>query len=174
MDNASDQDLISSALAGSSQAFSVLLERHYELIYRIAFKWCGNRADAEDVAQEVCVKLASVLKSFDGRAAFTSWLYRVTLNVVRDMQRGRKRQTAKADALASVAQTEQAADQEMETTASQIWQAVAGLPDKQRDAVMLVHAEGLNHAQAADILDCKESTVSWYVHEAKKALKALL
>jgi RNA polymerase sigma-70 factor (ECF subfamily) len=55
-----------------------------------------------------------------------------------------------------------------------LWAAVAELPEKQRDAVFLIYSEGRNHAEAASILNCAESTVSWHVHEAKKRLKGAL
>jgi len=169
-----DSELIADALAGRSQAFSALLDRHYMTIYRIAFKWSGNREDAEDIAQEVCVKLASILSSFDGRSAFTSWLYSVTLNAVRDHQRRNKRCQAKADAYSMVVENAAPADQEMATTLGQMWQAVKDLPARQRDAVLLTSAENLTHGEAALVMGCKESTVSWYLHEARKALKDLL
>lgn len=174
MADPTDSQLIEQALAGSSPAFAALLDRHYLTIYRIAFKWSGNQADAEDIAQEVCVKLASVLSTFDGRAAFSSWLYRVTLNVVRDHQRKCQRQKAKADAYAEVTQVSAPADQEMAATLGQMWQAVKGLPARQRDAVLLTSSENMTHGEAAAVMGCKESTVSWYLHEAKKALKDLL
>ena len=80
----SDETLVARARGGDRKAFSELIERHYDFIHRTACKWLGRRQDAEDIAQEVCVKLSTAIQSFDGRAAFTSWLYRVTLNVVRD------------------------------------------------------------------------------------------
>ena len=169
-----DLVLVNRAVAGDREAFSTLIERHYDLIFRTACKWCGRRSEAEDIAQEVCIKLASVLKSFDGRAAFTSWLYRVTLNAVRDMQRSQKRRGRQITQLAEVSLSEQPPDQEDAATSRQLWAAVQRLPDKQREAVMLVYAEELNHAAAAEIMGCKEATVSWHVHEAKKTLRGLL
>ena len=56
----------------------------------------------------------------------------------------------------------------------ELWQAVRQLPDKQRDAVLLIYGEGLSHAAAADVLGCAETTISWHVHEARKRLKVLL
>ena len=56
----------------------------------------------------------------------------------------------------------------------ELWTAVRALPDKQRDAVLLVYGEGLSHAAAGDVMACAEATVSWHIHEAKKRLKALL
>jgi RNA polymerase sigma-70 factor (ECF subfamily) len=166
--------LITLAQAGDRRAFGTLVERHYELIFRTAYKWSGSRADAEDIAQEVCVKLATALPGFDGRSAFATWLYRVTLNAVRDVQRAKARQGRNAAALTLVTPEQHAAEQEAATAANELWAAVRRLPEKQRDAVLLVYAEDLSHAAAATIMGCKEATVSWHVFEAKRALKGLL
>lgn len=173
-DVTADSVLISGAVGGDRRAFAQLVERHYDFIYRTAWKWCGKASDAEDVAQEVCIKLASVLKSFDGRSAFTSWLYRVTLNAVRDMQRSRARRGRHIDRYAEVAPDEYLPDQEDSAAAKELWAAVRGLPPQQRDAVLLIYAEGMSHAEAGVIMGCKEATVSWHVHEAKKTLRGLL
>ena len=169
-----DETLIAKALGGDRRAFGLLVERHYDFIFRTACKWCGKVSDAEDVAQDVCVKLASILKSFDGRSAFTSWLYRVTLNAVRDMQRARSRRGRNVDRYAVVAPDEYLPDQEDSAAAKEMWDAVRRLPDQQRDAVLLIYAEGMSHAEAGVIMGCKEATVSWHVHEAKKTLRGLL
>ena len=68
---ADDEALIRAAQAGDAQAFEQLLERHYETLYRFAYKWCGNRADAEDVTQQACVKLARALASYRFESTFT-------------------------------------------------------------------------------------------------------
>ena len=171
---AQTSELIKRAVNGDAEAFAVIIEGHYDLIYRTAYKWCGSRTDAEDVAQDVCVKLAAALKSFDGRSAFSSWLYRVTLNAVRDMQRARGRHDRKAGALALVSPDDAPPEQEDATAASELWQAVRTLPDQQRDAVLLVYAEEMSHREAGEIMGCKEATVSWHIHEAKKTLRGLL
>lgn len=166
--------LVVRAQNGDAEAFGELIEDHYDLIHRTAWKWCGNRADAEDVAQDVCVKLGSALKGFDHRSAFSSWVYRITLNAVRDMQRAGKRRGKYADAYAEVSPEDQPADQEEAATNRQLWAAVRELPEKQRDAVLLVYAEELSHAAAAEIMGIKEATVSFHVHEARKTLRGLL
>ena len=168
------ESLVLLAQRGDRSAFAELIGQHYDLIYRTAYKWSGNRADAEDIAQDVCVKLGSVLGSFDNRSAFSSWLYRITLNAVRDMQRARTRRGRHVDALAKVSPEDYPPDQEDATAARELWTAVRALPEKQRDAVLLIYAEDLNHAAAADIMGCKETTVSWHIHEAKKTLRGLL
>ena len=166
--------LIALAQGGDRRAFGTLVEQHYDLIFRTAYKWSGNRPDAEDIAQEVCVKLASALSSFDGRSAFATWLYRVTLNAVRDVQRGKARRGRNIEALTMVSPEVAPAEQEDATAAGELWAAVRRLPEKQRDAVLLVYAEDLSHAAVATIMGCKEATVSWHIFEAKRALRGLL
>ena len=173
-EEAPDDVLVARAKAGDRTAFGELCERHYDFVFRTACKWSGKRADAEDIAQDVCVKLASALASFDGRSAFTSWLYRVTLNAVRDMQRVQSRRGRHVDRFAELNPEEAPPEQEESATAKELWAAVRALPDKQRDAVLLVYAEEMNHAQAGEIMGCRETTVSWHIHEAKKTLRGLL
>ncbi len=168
------QALVVRARNGDADAFSELIEEHYERIYRTAWRWCGHRDDAEDIAQEVCVKIGQAIAGFDGRSAFSSWVYRITLNAVRDWQRAGSRRGRYADAYAKVSPADQAADQEEAATSRQIWAAVRTLPEKQRDAVLLVYAEELSHAEAADIMGIKEATVSFHVHQARKTLRGLL
>ena len=170
----SDATLVARAVSGDRMAFSELVERHYDFIYRTACKWLGRRQDAEDIAQDVCIKLATAIRSFDGRSAFTSWLYRVTLNAVRDSQRANTRRGRHHDRVAEVHPEEALPEQEDSATAKELWAAVRALPNQQRDAVLLVYAEEMSHARAGAIMGCKEATVSWHIHEAKKTLRGLL
>ena len=162
------------AAGGDRQAFQTLIDTHYDFIFRVAFKWCGNREDAEDIAQDVVVKLARIVGSYDGRAAFSSWLYRVVLNAVHDMQRSRSRQARRGEDLAETSAAEVPAEQEQATLQNELWGAVRELPERQRDAMLLVYAQDKSHAEAARIMECRESTVSFHVHAAKKSLKKLL
>lgn len=171
---ATDTELIGLAKGGDREAFGRLVERHYDFVYRIAYRWCGRKADAEDVAQEVCARLGRTIRDYRGGGAFTTWLYTVTLNVARDLARKTMREAAKVDAygVQSLIDGEAVPDPDNQTEA--LWEAVRRLPDKQRDAVLLVYGEGLNHSAAADVLAISETTVSWHIHEAKKRLKVLM
>ncbi|HHZ07665.1 MAG TPA: RNA polymerase sigma factor [Rhizobiales bacterium] len=171
---ASDAELIGLARAGDRRAFAMLVERHYDFIHRVAWRWCGNRADAEDVAQDVCARLGKAIRSFKGEGAFTTWLYALTLNAARDHGRRNARETAKAEAFGVHALISGEAPEEPDDRAERLWAAVRRLSDKQRDAVLLVYGEGLAHAAAADVMACSEATVSWHIHEAKKRLKVLM
>ena len=167
---ASDADLIAQARVGDRAAFATLVERHYDFVYRVAWRWCGRKADAEDVAQEVCARLGRAIRDYRGGGAFTSWLYALTLNAARDAIRKSARETVKTEAF-GVHALISADEAEPEDQAEALWAAVRNLPDKQRDAVLLVYGEGLSHAAAAEAMACAETTVSWHIHEAKKRLK---
>lgn len=172
---ATDADLIGRARTGDGTAFGQLVERHYDFVYRVAYRWLGRKQDAEDAAQEVCIRLVKAIRDYNGGGAFTSWLYPMALNAARDIGRKRSRETVKTEAfgLHAVIESSGQAD-DGEERAAELWQAVRLLPDKQREAVLLVYGEGLSHAAAADAMGISETTVSWHIHEAKKRLRVLM
>jgi len=168
------EHLIQQVKAGDAKAFERLVSEHYRFIYKTAFRWLGHKSDAEDVTQAVCMRLATSIMRFDGRSKFTSWLYSVTLNAVRDLQRSRNRRGKHIAAVLAVGPEKYDPDQEDQLRINDIWRIVRQLPEKQRDAVLLVFGEQLSQAEAAAIMGCKEVTVSWHIHNARKSLKDLL
>lgn len=174
-DEASDSELIGRAQEGDRDAFGRLVGRHYDFVYRVAYRWSGHKADAEDVAQDVCVRLGRAIRDYRGGGAFTTWLYAMTLNAARDLARKSARESAKVEAYGGHALiVGQAQVAEEDDPVDALWAAVRLLPDKQREAVLLVYGEGLNHAAAAETMAISEATVSWHIHEAKKRLKILM
>lgn len=169
-DARSDDELVREARAGDADAFRRLLARHYATIHRIAWKWCGDPTEAEDVAQEVAIRLARSISGFDGRARFTTWLAALTINAARDALRRNARERARRDGWAMLAPVAIEEDDSVEA----LWQAVRALPEKERDAVMLVHSEGMSHAEAAAVLGVREVTVSWRIHQARRRLRVEL
>ncbi len=173
--DAQDVDaLVIRAQRGDQQAFNQLIASQYHFIFRVAFRVLGHRSDAEDVTQTVCLRLATSLASFDRRASLTSWLYTVTLNVARDFLRAQSRRRKLADGAAALARECGEAEQESQRAVADIWNVVRSLPEKQRDAVILVHGEELSQEEAARIMSCKKVTVAWHLHMARKALRDLL
>lgn len=169
MQHVDDIALARDACAGSRRAFETLVTRHYDRMFRFACQWCGDRTSAQDIVQEAAIKLARVICSFDGRAAFTSWLYRLVINCGIDWQRGQKRHAGSGgDAEAPGVAAEGSAEDALH--ARQVLAQVDSLPAAQRTALLLVFGQGLSHAEAAQAMEVKESTVSWYIHEARKAL----
>lgn len=174
MDEEGDQTLALRAAGGCRASFAHLLERHYDRVYRLAWRWCGSRATAEDVAQEVAVKLASAIRSYRADAAFTTWLHRIAYTTTVDFLRRNQRIVAtEPSEIVRLIDARDGAELE-HPAASDLWDAVRSLPQQQRDAVLLVYGEDMSHADAAQVIGCSEKTVSWHVHEAKKKLKVLL
>jgi len=171
-----DHDLIGRARDGDREAFGRLVEKHYDFVYRVAWRWAGNRADAEDIAQDVCVRLGRAIRSYRGGGAFTTWLYAMTLNAARDLRRRTARENVKTEAFGvhALVSGGEVQEEAPDDPAELLWAAVRALPDKQREAVLLVYGEGLSHAAAADAMACAEATVSWHIHEAKKRLKHMM
>jgi RNA polymerase sigma-70 factor (ECF subfamily) len=163
-----DADLVRRACEGDRRAFQALVERHYDFIHATAWKWMRNRADAEDVAQDVCIKLASAIRSYRGDSQFRTWLYTLVLNAARDRMRRSERDRRTLDEL-----SRSPPESDLDTSAEEIWAAVHDLSPKQRDAVMLVYAEGLDHSAAGRVLGCSDNTVAWHLHAARKRLKRL-
>ena len=153
-------------------AFGQLLEMHYDFIHAVAWRWTRSAPDADDIAQDVCIRLASAIAGFRGEGRFRTWLYALVLNAVRDMARKSMRDRRKTEEWSLDPSTQM--DEAQEDDMQEIWSAVQMLSPKQRDAVMLVYSEGLDHGEAADVLGCSESTVSWHLHEARKRLKIIL
>ena len=172
--DASDAELVARARNGDRAAFSRLIERHYDFVHRLAWRWSGNRTDAEDIAQDVCVRIGRAIGAYRGEGGFTTWLYALTLNAVRDMGRKAAREAVKAQAYGAEMLTMGGAGDGDDEQVEALWQAVRRLPDKQRDAVLLVYGEELTHSAAAEIMAISEATVSWHIHEAKKRLKVLM
>ena len=91
MPDAEDKELIKRAQAGDTAAFEALVNNYYGIMFKMAFKWCGDRTAAEDITQEACMKLARGIDSFRHDSAFTSWLYRLVINTAKDWFKSQNR-----------------------------------------------------------------------------------
>ncbi len=162
--------LIKQAQDGDSRAFETLVTAHYHMMFKFSYTWCGNQRDAEDICQDACIKLARGIGSFQFKSAFSSWLYMLVINAGKDFYRKSNRQPVSSDGLERISQDAKA---ENTVYARQVLQAVHGLPEGEKDALLLVVDQGLSHKEAATLLDVKESTISWRIHEARKKLNAI-
>ena len=168
-----DSSLALRAATGDRDAFGTLLERHYDLIYRVGARVLGDPEEAADLAQDVCIALPAKLASYRAKSRFTTWLYAVVVNAARDAlrrkatrQRG-ERGYAELDELTHV-QADIGASE-----SSWLHQALGRLSEELRTTVFLVLEEGLRHAEAGEVLGVSESTVSWRMHEVRRRLRAL-
>lgn len=171
-DDAATRATLEAAMSGNRAAFTTLFETHYDLIYRIAFKYSRNPDHAADIAQETCVKLARKLNSYRFDAKFSTWLYRLTINTAKDWQSKayRKHENSWPEGFDVAVATP---TPERQTSTRELLSLVERLPRKLKDAVLLVFRDGLSHGQAAAALGCAETTISWRIHEARKALTSL-
>lgn len=167
-----DAASVRAAAAGDRDAFAALLERHYDRIHGLAWQLTGSRADADDIAQDVCCALVEKIGSFRGEAKFTTWLCGITVNAVRDLGRRRRSFGGLTQRLAVLTGLAPAPDGRDLYDAIWMKSAIARLKPAYRDTAVLVAGQQLSHAEAAAILGVAESTVSWRMHEIRRLLAA--
>jgi RNA polymerase sigma-70 factor (ECF subfamily) len=165
-----DAELVAAAQAGDRAAFEALLRRHYDRIHGLAWHLTGCRGDADDVAQEVCCALVTRLGSYRGEAKFTTWLCGVVTNATRDTLRRKRRFGGLVERLAVVAGLAREPDGRDLHDAMWLKSAIARMKPAMRETAALVAGQQLTHAEAAAILGISEATVSWRMHEIRKAL----
>ena len=163
-----DQALIRKAQGGDATSFAELLDLYYDTIHRFAWKWCGHAANADDIAQLACLKLANSLVQYRFQAAFTSWLYRLVISCAQDWQRSQQRH--EHGELPEDEPAEGTGSAEESIYLMQLLAQLEKLGEGMRETALLVHAEGLSHAEAGAILGVSESTISWRVHTIRKHL----
>ena len=171
--NVPDETLATAAACGDRAAFGVLVQRHYDRIYGVAYRLTGNRAEAQDMAQDICAALPTKLRNWRAEARFTTWLYRVVVNAAHDM---RRRKATHARASAGWGDWEIARQDEIAVKAEQCdWlsTAMARLSAELRDTVALVLGEDLTQAEAGAVLGVSEGTIAWRMSEVKKRLRAM-
>lgn len=167
-----DESLVAAAAAGDRAAFEALLRRHYDRIHGIAWQLTGSRADADDIAQEVCCALVEKIGSFRGEAKFTTWLTGITYNACRDFRRRRRSLGGFLDKLTVLAGLSR--EEPHRDPYDGVWlkSAIARLSPALRDTVVLVAGQQLSHAEVAAVLGIPEKTVAWRMHQARKLLSA--
>jgi RNA polymerase sigma-70 factor, ECF subfamily len=163
-----DTDLIRRAQGGDATSFAELLDLYYDTIHRFAWKWCGHEANADDIAQQACLKLATSLGQYRFQAAFTSWLYRLVISCAMDWKRSQKRHDH--DELPEDEPAFESDNAEESIYLMQLLAQLDRLGEGMKETALLVHAEGLSHAEAGAVLGVSESTVSWRLHIIRKQM----
>jgi RNA polymerase sigma factor (sigma-70 family) len=155
-----------------------IVERHSDRVYRLAHRLTGNRADAEDLTQEVFVRVFRSLDTYTP-GTFEGWLHRITTNLFLDQARRKQRirfdalSEERAARLASPAPAPETAYAE-QTFDDDVERALASLPPDFRAAVVLCDVEGLSYEEIATILDAKLGTVRSRIHRGRSMLRAEL
>jgi RNA polymerase sigma-70 factor (ECF subfamily) len=174
-----EPELIRRAAGGDRAAFRRLVERYRTVVYRMALQHAGNHHDAEDVAQEVFLKLYAALPKFREEAQFSSWLYRITMNACIDHGRRRTVVRSREDSGAVVAEPSCGAPSpERRTYATEIERAVrleiGHLPPRQRLIFVMRHYQELKLTDIAGALGLQEGTVKRQLHAATRRLRQRL
>lgn len=173
-----DTQLMLAFQRGDESAFAALFERNRTRVLNTAYHFLGDRDTAQDVAQEVFAKIYASPGTYQPRAAFRTWLYRVTANTCFDELRKRKRSSLimldeAAESIPDHAPLPQAQAESSEL-AREVKTALASLPENQRLAVVLWRYEGLSYQQIADVLKMSIPAVESLLFRAKRSLRTKL
>lgn len=169
----SDETLAQAAAAGDRDAFAALLARHYDRVFALAFRLTGQRAEAEDLTQDICLALPAKLGTYRRTARFTTWLYRVTVNAAHDRRRRAATRAKAADGWGDWELARQAEMTEAAVARDWLQATMACLSAELRDTVALTLGEELSQAEAAEVLGVSEGTIAWRMSEVKKRLRGM-
>lgn len=179
----SDEELVARSMGGDLDSFNQLVLRWERPIYALAYRVIGREEDARDVAQETFLRAFRALKGFKGQAKFSSWLYRITLNLCRDWIR-RERRTPVAQMPEGIDIVELAGEETPAETVEDligrrqlgraVSKAMAMLPEEQRTAIILKEYHGLTFQEIADLLDCPLSTVKTRLYQGLSVVRKQL
>lgn len=168
-----DPELVAAASHGDGSAFDALVREHADAVYGHALRFFGDKQVAEDATQEVFIKVFRTIASFDGRAMFSTWLFRVTRNVCLDIARASKRTPEPVDPVSiEPPSAPDFADDVVLARALEV--ALSALPPEDRDAFNAVTLFGLSYAEAAGALEVPAGTVKSRVFRARRALARML
>ncbi len=177
---ATDEELVARSMAGDLESFNQLVLRWERPIYALAYRVIGREEDARDVAQETFLRAFRALPGFKGQAKFSSWLYRIALNLCRDWIR-RKKRTPIVDTPEGVDVIEMAAEQgpvesiEDLVARQEMSRVVAEgmrlLSEEQRTAIVLKEYHGLTFQEIAELQGCPLSTVKTRLYQGLSVLR---
>jgi RNA polymerase sigma-70 factor (ECF subfamily) len=175
-----DEELVARSISGDADSFNELMLRWERPIYALAYRTIGREEDARDVCQETFLRAFRALPRFRGQAKFSSWLYRIALNLCRDWMR-RQRRTPVVQApedvdlmdLAAAAEPSESIEDLVvrQETVRAIERAMAALPDEQRAAIILKEYHGLTFQEIADLVGCPLSTVKTRLYQGLVVLR---
>jgi len=176
VDDGVDQELVARFRAGDAAAFTELVIRYQRPIYNAAFWVLRNAEDANDIAQDVFLKVAERLDDYDPRYKFFSWIYRIAVNASLNMLRRNKREESLDDeaefpAADSTDPARQLGDAQL---AARVRSALMRMSTNDRMVVSLRHFSECSYEEIGEILDLDEKTVKSRLFEARRRLRDLL
>ena len=178
----SEQEIIQAILRGDHSKFVWLVQKYQTMVFRTAMGFVHNKEDAEDLTQDVFINAFQSLAGFRGNSEFSTWLYRITVNIsINQLNRNKHRTFLQftGDLLQNLFNIESGnrnPHQEMEKTEQDaaIRKAIDSLPDKQRTAFVLSKYDDLPQKEIATIMQCSEGSVEQLLQRAKTNLQKKL
>ena len=176
----SDSQLVARAQGGDQDAFAELFRRHSDRVFRLALSILGQgfAAEAEEVAQEVFLKVHHALASFRGESEIGSWIYRIAFNQAVNLKaRARYRRPHLDDTVLSYEVTTEPGPQSLVETAQRnqsLLECIQTLPEVYQSALRLYYWMGASVAEVAALLDVPENTAKSYLHRARQLLDSML
>jgi RNA polymerase sigma-70 factor (ECF subfamily) len=179
LENNVDTIYIHRTINGDTGAFSFLVEKYQQMVYTLATKILGNNEDAEDAAQEVFVKCYRALKRYNGSAAFSTWLYKITYNHSIDVLKSKHKKwqiTEWKNDMEPGIISHQSLDEKIDLKEIQILlkEAIHRLAPDEQLIVTLYYYEGLALKEIAEIIDIRENNVKIKLHRIRTKLQQLL
>ena len=172
---APDGELVRRFLAGDAGAATELITRHERRVYAVCLRVLGNPDDAADAAQDALLAMIRKLDGFRGDAAFTTWLYRVSMNVCYDhLRRAKRRPVLRRDDDAPAPEPALEDHAEAVAGAHDVAAALARVPEDFRVAIVLADVHDLPYDEIAKVLDLPVGTVKSRVHRGRIALAKAL
>lgn len=179
-----DAELMLRVREGDTESFALLLERHRNPVIHFIYRMVQIQPVAEELAQEVFLRVYRSRANYEPTAKFTTWLFRIAshlaLNWIRDRRNERSQESLDAetpDGMArQVSDRKISAEQSMvrESRFEEIRRAIQSLPEKQRAAVLMHKYEEMEYSQIASVLECSESAVKSLLFRAYETLRARL
>ncbi|HEY1171964.1 MAG TPA: RNA polymerase sigma factor [Verrucomicrobiae bacterium] len=165
--------------AGDTEAFAALVGRYQQMIDALTWRMTGSLADAQDLAQETFIQAYHSLDQFEDRSKFSTWLYQIAVNKCLNWRKAMGRRSQAHEKWATEAEHEatrrsHSAGDGNSAQGDAVQKALLKLPAEQRAAIVLTVYEEMNHAEAARVLGCSETTVSWRIFMARRKLKQWL
>ncbi len=174
----SDEQLIHEILSGNTLAFKELMEKYQGMVFRTAMGFVHAKEDAEDITQEIFIKVYQTLSDFKGDAKFSTWLYRITVNTsINFINKNRKNSLMQSlENIFFKSSDEKTPLEQLEESErdKRIKKAIDSLPDAQRTAFVLSKYEELSQKEIAAVMNKSEGAVEQLIQRAKNTLQKKL
>jgi RNA polymerase sigma-70 factor (ECF subfamily) len=169
----SDSELVDCYLQGDKTAFGKLVGRHQQLVYNLCYRIAGP-AEAEDLTQDIFIRLMDKVELWRGEAEFSTWLYKLALNQCRDHLRRKRPKITEVDETIADPNPGPQTTAESQEASEYIFAAMLGLSTDFRTIIFLRDIEGFSYAQIAELLDIEPGTVRSRLSRARSQLCDLL